>query len=532
MDEIRLRVGDIMSAPVVCLDEDISLPLADWLMRERHIRHLPVVGEDRGLIGMVTHRTLLAARAGDADGYFVPVAEIMMTDPPRLSPDMRAADAARILVENKLGAAVVVDDDDRVVGIVTEADFVEVAARLLVVTPRIAVDDFMTTDVITMSPDESLELADAVMARGRFRHLPVIDGEGRPVSVVTSRDLLAARVDPAAPRRVSDLEARDLWTVASGSSARTAARTLADHRFGCLPVTRDGVMIGLITEADILALLVRVLGRSGAFRQRDGMPLLAYMSSPVRCIGIDASLEDARIALREHGFSSLAVVSETRRLVGVITTTDLVAAGSIERGSLALPEGVVGDRMTRGVISVDIDASITEAARALVDSAVHRVFVIADRRLAGVISTTDIIAAVRDLRIHTPVSEIMSRLVFTIGPDESIDAGLELLRGARIRALVVTEIWPIGVLDQRRLLDRSGARPSSVIEDVMSTALITVPRDLPAFRAAALMAELGVDHAVVTDGDKAVGVVSGTDMARLCASETVRLPATPIRLGA
>lgn len=515
MDLQSLTVGELMTSPVVSLERELTLFLADWVMREKHIRHLPVVDDQRRVVGLVSHRTILAAKHSESDsGLGLPVADIMVPNPVAISRQNSAADAARFMVENQIGCALIVDEEDRLEGIVTESDFVELAAQLLFRVPRISVDDFMTTDVISLMENEPILIADELMRQGRFRHLPVVDEDGQLTGIVTHRDLLSAHLAPEGRSSVTDIVQRDVWTIGSGSSARNAARTLADHKFGCLPVTEKGKLIGLITEADILTLLVRLLTRAGAFRSTK-LPLRLYMSSPVHCVHLDTGLEAARTQMSRRAISSLGVVSDRNHLVGIVTASDLVADDKSA-------SEVVSDRMTREVVTVDIATSVPACAEVIARESIHRVFVVDEGRLIGVLSTTDVIHAVRDLRVHTPLSELMSPIVMTIGASEEIAAGIRFLETAKLHALIVMEQgWPIGVLSQRRLLEAE-RESLKVVEDAMSASVISLPAELPAFRAAAQMAELGVHHVVAIREGAPIGVVTSFDLAKVCARSESR----------
>ena len=136
---------------------------------------------------------------------------------------------------------------------------------------QMRVRDIMSTDVVTLTEDETLADAKRCMDRGRIRHLPVLR-DRKLVGLVTHRDLLAAsfsifaEVEPAEQRRifvrVPVVEAmhRDVITVGPDESVASAARTLLDNKWGCLPVVDDrGNLLGIVTEADFLQLTVRLL---------------------------------------------------------------------------------------------------------------------------------------------------------------------------------------------------------------------------------------------------------------------------------
>jgi CBS domain-containing membrane protein len=140
MPDGEMKVADIMSTEVVTLIEDETLAHARSCMDRGRIRHLPVVHGHR-LVGLVTHRDLLAAsfsifaevEPAEQRRVFVtiPVAEAMHRDVITVKPDDSVADAARILLDNKYGCLPVVDDDGKLLGIVTEADFLRLTVRLL-----------------------------------------------------------------------------------------------------------------------------------------------------------------------------------------------------------------------------------------------------------------------------------------------------------------------------------------------------------------------------------------------------------------
>lgn len=137
--------------------------------------------------------------------------------------------------------------------------------------PRV-VADIMTRRVVTLIETQGLQPIAPGMQRYRFRHLPVIDEEGKLVGLVTQRDILRASAsdleDDAAGRTqslherftVADVMTRDVVTVGPDTPLAQAGRLLWERKLGCLPVTEDdGVLVGIVTEADFVMLAVRLL---------------------------------------------------------------------------------------------------------------------------------------------------------------------------------------------------------------------------------------------------------------------------------
>jgi len=141
---------------------------------------------------------LLSLEAAEVYDRLVPtVGEIMTPDVLGLEPATSLVDAARRMHERRVGA-VVVQDSERLVGIVTERDILRAVATGAIGG---SVADVMTHGPDTIGPDESAGQAAALMIHGGFRHLPVVDGNA-VVGMLSIRDLVRVSVDDEAPRGV------------------------------------------------------------------------------------------------------------------------------------------------------------------------------------------------------------------------------------------------------------------------------------------------------------------------------------------
>jgi CBS domain-containing membrane protein len=132
-----LRVRDLMSRDPKTLGRNDQLSLADDLMRQERIRHLPVLDEDGELVGILSQRDLFRGALARALGYgetaqrrvlgLLAVKEVMTNQVVTVAPDASVTDAARTMVDRKIGCLPVVEGG-KLVGILTEGDFVEVLA--------------------------------------------------------------------------------------------------------------------------------------------------------------------------------------------------------------------------------------------------------------------------------------------------------------------------------------------------------------------------------------------------------------------
>ena len=135
-----LRIKDIMTSEVFVLHATQTLELVRSLMRIKHVRHVPIVEPDNTFVGLMTHRDLLAqtishlAEVDESEQEYldrhIHIMNIMKTDVLTSHPEMDVCEAIALLLENKYGCLPVVDNG-KLVGIVTEADFMKLTQKLL-----------------------------------------------------------------------------------------------------------------------------------------------------------------------------------------------------------------------------------------------------------------------------------------------------------------------------------------------------------------------------------------------------------------
>jgi CBS domain-containing protein len=107
-------------------------------------------------------------------------------------------EVAQRMVDRNVGAVLVLNDG-RLAGILTERDVLRAVARGLRDTTRVG--DCMTANPETIAPDDTTEHAAVLMLHGGFRHLPVVEGDDL-VGVISIRDLVPPLLDDTAPRGV------------------------------------------------------------------------------------------------------------------------------------------------------------------------------------------------------------------------------------------------------------------------------------------------------------------------------------------
>jgi len=134
----KMLVQDLMTPDVLTLHPADTLATLLDLMRDHDIRHVPVVDDEEGLLGLVTHRDVVRGAVSSRDDLPLNVRDdllahrtvdtVMSADPMTVEPTDTVEEAAGMMLEHKLGCLPVVEGD-RVVGILTESDFVRHVAE-------------------------------------------------------------------------------------------------------------------------------------------------------------------------------------------------------------------------------------------------------------------------------------------------------------------------------------------------------------------------------------------------------------------
>lgn len=116
------------------------------------------------------------------------VARVMSSDLVTVGPDTLVEDAGQRMLENGISSLVVVDDDGQLEGILTTTDFVTIVAESFP-KAETSVSRYMTTDVVTVSPQQPITDVAALMLEREVHHLPVVDDDEGVVGIVTTTDL-------------------------------------------------------------------------------------------------------------------------------------------------------------------------------------------------------------------------------------------------------------------------------------------------------------------------------------------------------
>ncbi len=266
-----------MSTPVITVSEETPLSEARKLIADKKIRALPVMRDDR-LVGIITRRGLLRLDLSilgegswhtNADLEDEKVGRVMTLKPLTILPDSSIPKAARIMLENKITALPVVENE-KLVGIVTNSDILRflIAAYTEMKKP-IYIKNYMTDEVVSIEKTTSLLEAHRLMGTKRIRSLPVVEDD-QLVGMVTRTDLMSSDPSRMVSRNNQELSLKILTqdveklmttpviTISQDEEIDAAARVMLDHKIHVLPVMDDEKkMVGIITESDLFLMVVQ-----------------------------------------------------------------------------------------------------------------------------------------------------------------------------------------------------------------------------------------------------------------------------------
>lgn len=257
--------------------------------------------------------------------------------------------------------------------------------------------------VLTVREDDDLALATQIMLWGRTHHLPVMRG-GEVVGVISERDILGgeSRRGGAGPEtRVREVMSSPAQVIDADADEDEAAERLMAAEIGCLPVVRQGNLIGMVTVSDLLA--QRSAIRAAASLGQDGPAVASVMRPDPDTASIDDYLLDAAGRMTDRGVRHLPVIDGDRHVIGVLSDRDVRTAIGDPRRALDEPhvraevEAMrVGAAMSTPAVTVSASAPMSQLVRFFIDRRVGALPVVDDDGvLVGIVSYVDLLRALR-----------------------------------------------------------------------------------------------------------------------------------------
>lgn len=276
-------------------------------------------------------------------------------------------------------------------------------------THDVAVARVMTSDPVSVHPDDSLDQVASAMGTVEARHVPVVSG-GRLVGIIALRDLLAAE-PPLLDREhleswLHRVKARRIMSrhpivVRPAARLGEAASAMVRHDISCLPiVSDDDELVGIVTVADLVRRAIDLLDREEA--ALGVTPSVSHLMTPsVITIAAATSLVTAEALMRRHHIHHLVVVEGEQHVVGILSDHDVAAAmpSNVQRHSRrelgdAIAGLTVSDAMTRHPLTVTPELPAADAARLLLREKIGSAPVTWKGRLVGIVTERDFLSYV------------------------------------------------------------------------------------------------------------------------------------------
>jgi CBS domain-containing protein len=253
-----MLVEDILSKDPLYVEDSTFLTKARQLIRDNHVRGLPVVNSKKHVIGIVTTQDMLRVTSTKSNvtisGFTVKV--------PTVTGQTEMFDAARIMLKEKSNLLPVVESQDKPMlkGVVTLLDVFENID--LAKVPDRQIGEIMSTEVETASPDDPLTKVWDKMVEQDYTGLPVVK-DGVPIGMITRFDILKrgwARISRESETRPVDstqmraekLMSSPIYSLGPEASLATAIDLMLKHEVGRISVVDDGKLVGIVDRNDLI----------------------------------------------------------------------------------------------------------------------------------------------------------------------------------------------------------------------------------------------------------------------------------------
>jgi len=255
-----------------------------------------------------------------------------------------------------------------------------VAVQITFNNPRVTilrVKDIMNRDTVYVRKGEFLTRVRSIMRESGYRTIPVVDEKGKLLGVVKERDVVKV-IDSKSDVTVDGFIEETL-SVSPEMDLVTVAEIMIRSEVGRLPVVDNGKVIGMISIVDIF----KHVNPDRNIR----VPVRDVMTERVVVCSKDDRISKVLAYMRDFEFSAIPVVDGSKNLVGIVTRADIIR-------KKAIPNAKVEKFMTRDVITVDKNTSVSEAYRIMLEKDIGRLPVVENGKLVGIVDRYDILGCV------------------------------------------------------------------------------------------------------------------------------------------
>jgi CBS domain-containing protein len=255
------------------------------------------------------------------------------------------------------------------------------------------VRDLMHQGVVRCHPDNSLGKVAKLLAENHVHSLFIFNDENLPIGVITDYDVMAGEWlsgDPEGLEVMRSMTAKELMSspvemIAAGVPANEAAQRMLEDGIRRLLVVEKEQPVGVISVSDFLTDLA-----SKATMKRETVS--DVMSDAYLVCRDKTPVTAAARAMSDSGWRSVVVADPHGKPLGIFSGLDLLALSDVER----IPDSMLVTEVMHPPLTIEMDATIQEAAQMMIDEHHHRVMVIdpshVDSLPLGIISSFDIVS--------------------------------------------------------------------------------------------------------------------------------------------
>jgi CBS domain-containing protein len=234
-----------------------------------------------------------------------------------VSPEETVSAAIREMAKYRI-SCVIVTVGGKAVGILTERDVLRGIAARYDEFVKATVAEEMSEPVISVLPSTTALAASKLMACKKIKRL-LVASQQQPVGVVTQTDIASALISMAPFRNIADLMTHEVvWTHETATVAE-AAQLMAASDISCIAILRDGKVVGVVTEKDVLQRVAR------SAKDPAMVQVAEIMSSPVTTVPPTHSVMSASRIMDQMRIHRL-LVGSTTDVQGIVTQTDVIEA--------------------------------------------------------------------------------------------------------------------------------------------------------------------------------------------------------------
>jgi CBS domain-containing protein len=277
--------------------------------------------------------------------------------------------------------------------------------------------NYATRRVHTVEPGDSIDKAISMMEEHGIHHL-VVAKDLWPLGMLSDRDVLTSTgwmlaversvegesPHVVGPQRVEQIMSRPVISLTPASDAHDAACVILDRKISAIPIVNGGLLVGLLTETDLLRWLGELAFDHNAADRLLRGPVRELMRARVMRVAPEAPLGEVIDVFRRYrvrhvpvtvNSSLLGVISDrdVRRCLGWSSMMDMQAEARGRMSEITSLSTAV-EVMQLDVQTISSAAPLREALQRMLEARIHSLPVVDERRLVGIITQTDFVKAI------------------------------------------------------------------------------------------------------------------------------------------